>query len=598
MIQRITSDSRLSIVVILLLCAAAYLPKLGQVGLRGTEGHRVIPAVAMLEGSSLLHPEMFEASYARKPPGSLWGIAASVGVGGALEHPHRIEWAARLGSVVVMTLCAVGAYFFASRWFGARHALPAAAAQALTPILMMTARTAEIEPYNIAATAFAAWLLADLIIYQHGRTRRKTVVLGALTGLALAAVIACKGPASFPILIGMLVATRFVPHSQRDVINRGSIIALALMVAVAVGLQLALTTGSDAQISNSGASVWSHLDHFLWQRDAIVGTLLLIPSALLIALPLTIPLVFLVRMPTDEATIRGTRGHAIVTLIGVGFLLGLGLQMLLGMHNPRYTLPLIAPLPPLVSWAYFHASAGRFTPPRLQQLRAWPAVCAIGLAVYAVVVAALGLTVYEDQVTWSWPTPGTALAAGIVIAAAGVGLSAVTLYAARRHRTDLTTAVCIAALLVAGWAWIGFGEPRSERRSARDWGPVLASDLAADAVVWSNDMIEANPELLLYARLHRPDITVSWRKDAIHAGALPNTGQYLLLRPHEYRRRYAERGTATRLRKVAGYVVWKHTAVLFRVAEDELPVESDPFADLPQDRGSSRKRRAAPPDES
>lgn len=583
MIQRITSDSRLSLVVIVVLCAIAYLPKLGQVGLRGTEGHRVIPAMEMVEGSSLLHPEMFGASYGRKPPGSMWGIAASMGATGALDEPQRIEWAARLGSVVVMTLCVIGAYFFSARWFGARHAFPAAAAQALTPILMMTARTAEIEPYNIAATAFAAWLLADLVIYQHGRTRRKTLILGLATGLALASVMACKGPASFPILIGMIVATRFVPHSQRDLINRGSILALLFMVAAAVGLQLALTTSSDVQFSDTGASVWSQLDHFLWQRDAIVGTLLLIPSALLIALPLTVPLMFLVRMPVDEATIRGTRGHAIATLLGVGFLLGLGLEMLLGVHNPRYTLPLIAPLPPLVSWAYFHASAGRFTPSRLRQLRILPAVCAIGSAVYAIVVVALGLTVYRDQVMWSWGSDAMALVAGIVIVIAGVGLIVLTLHAAGRGRTDLTTAVCIAALLIAGWTWIGFGEPRGEQRSGREWGPVLASYLPADAEVWMNDLVETNPELLLYARLERPDIEVSWRKDAILAGALPEADHYLLLREHEYRRRYEERGTATRLRKVAGHMVWKHAVVLFRVVDEELPVTDDPFADLTDD---------------
>ena len=75
------------------LCAAMFLPRLGVGGLSYTEGHRAIPAWEMLESGELLVTTMFDRPYMRKPPGIAWAIGASSLVFG------QTELAARFGPV-------------------------------------------------------------------------------------------------------------------------------------------------------------------------------------------------------------------------------------------------------------------------------------------------------------------------------------------------------------------------------------------------------------------------------------------------------------------------------------------------------------------
>jgi 4-amino-4-deoxy-L-arabinose transferase-like glycosyltransferase len=73
--------------------AAAYLLNLGSTELRSEEGHRVMPAVQMLESGNYLVPYVGTEPYLRKPPLVNWIVAASFKLFGV-----RNEWAARLPS--------------------------------------------------------------------------------------------------------------------------------------------------------------------------------------------------------------------------------------------------------------------------------------------------------------------------------------------------------------------------------------------------------------------------------------------------------------------------------------------------------------------
>ena len=65
-----------SILIVLAVWAVGYLAALGSSELRSEEGHRVIPAVEMLESGDYLVPHIGGQPYLRKPPLINWLIAA------------------------------------------------------------------------------------------------------------------------------------------------------------------------------------------------------------------------------------------------------------------------------------------------------------------------------------------------------------------------------------------------------------------------------------------------------------------------------------------------------------------------------------------
>src|SRR6266576_6994322 len=79
--------------------AAIYLPGLGSLEIKGEEGRRILPAVAMLETGNYLVPQVGSEAYLRKPPLVNWLVAASFRLFG-----YQNEWTARLPSV----LCILG----------------------------------------------------------------------------------------------------------------------------------------------------------------------------------------------------------------------------------------------------------------------------------------------------------------------------------------------------------------------------------------------------------------------------------------------------------------------------------------------------------
>ncbi|MFL6529940.1 MAG: ArnT family glycosyltransferase, partial [Chthoniobacterales bacterium] len=82
--------------------AAIYLPWLGTPELRSEEGHRVLPAVEMLESGDYIVPHVGGQPYLAKPPLVNWKIAAAFRLTGI-----RNEWTARLVSAVYVLAAAV-----------------------------------------------------------------------------------------------------------------------------------------------------------------------------------------------------------------------------------------------------------------------------------------------------------------------------------------------------------------------------------------------------------------------------------------------------------------------------------------------------------
>src|SRR5207249_6735605 len=66
-----------SVLIIVLLWAAIYLPALGSLEIKGEEGRRILPAVSMLETRNYVIPRVGSESYFSKPPLINWLVAAS-----------------------------------------------------------------------------------------------------------------------------------------------------------------------------------------------------------------------------------------------------------------------------------------------------------------------------------------------------------------------------------------------------------------------------------------------------------------------------------------------------------------------------------------
>jgi 4-amino-4-deoxy-L-arabinose transferase-like glycosyltransferase len=66
-----------SLLVVVLLWAAVYLPALGSLAVKGEEGRRILPGIAMLESGNYLVPQVGGEAYLRKQPLINWLVAAS-----------------------------------------------------------------------------------------------------------------------------------------------------------------------------------------------------------------------------------------------------------------------------------------------------------------------------------------------------------------------------------------------------------------------------------------------------------------------------------------------------------------------------------------
>src|SRR5438270_1365362 len=89
-------------IVVLAIWAAIYLPALGSFEIKGEEGRRILPALAMLDSGEYLVPQVGSDSYFSKPPLVNWLVAASVRLCRA-----RSEWAVRLPSALAVLAVAI-----------------------------------------------------------------------------------------------------------------------------------------------------------------------------------------------------------------------------------------------------------------------------------------------------------------------------------------------------------------------------------------------------------------------------------------------------------------------------------------------------------
>jgi 4-amino-4-deoxy-L-arabinose transferase-like glycosyltransferase len=268
-------------VLLVAVWAAIFLPRLGVSGLSMTEGHRAIPAWTMLRDHSWFVPHLFERPYLRKPPGIQWAIAASSSLLGTTEL------AARLPSALGMLIGALALWIYARRWNGPPYALSAGLAYLLMPLLWPVGRSAEIESLHTAAILIAALAWLDPVL-RSGAPARRSFAGPLVAGLSLAAALLLKGPAGLPVIAAAALITCTVPGGWRAArtLWLGSLIVTSI-----IAVPIALKIRADLHALPEPA-VTQGVSEFLWSLDRIPSILLLLPAALLSAMPASLSLLF------------------------------------------------------------------------------------------------------------------------------------------------------------------------------------------------------------------------------------------------------------------------------------------------------------------
>src|SRR5881398_1096293 len=215
--------SRLTACLILIVVwALTYLTNLGSSELRSEEGHRVLPAVQMLEGGNYVVPYIAARPYLNKPPLINWIVAASFKLSGV-----RNERTARLPSAlfilaVALTLATVGRISL-----GPIHSFIAALCWLTNLGLIEKGRMIEIEAIYCSLFAFA--LILWLLFWEQKRSPWLSfLVPWIFLGLGLLA----KGPSHVLFFYLMLCAVLWENRRLRDLTHPAHLIGVAVMLGI------------------------------------------------------------------------------------------------------------------------------------------------------------------------------------------------------------------------------------------------------------------------------------------------------------------------------------------------------------------------------
>lgn len=242
------STSR-NLAIVTAVWAAIYLPWLGTPELRSEEGHRVLPAVEMLDTGDFLVPHIGGQPYLAKPPLVNWKIAAAFRLTGV-----RNEWTARLPSALHVLVTAMVIATLAHRLLG-NGAVVAAIAWLTNLGMIEKGRMIEIDAIYVSlfAIAFLCWLA-----FWTGR--RSAWLTWTVPWFFLGLAMLAKGPAHLIFFYALLVAILWRTEQLRDLFHPAHAMGLLVMIAIFAAWALPCWRAV------SGAAVSQTWKYELWLR--------------------------------------------------------------------------------------------------------------------------------------------------------------------------------------------------------------------------------------------------------------------------------------------------------------------------------------------
>src|SRR5216684_955931 len=212
-----------SLLIVLLVWAAIYLPALGSLAIKGEEGRRILPAIRMLETGNYIVPQVGSNPYFRKPPLVNWLVAASFKIFGV-----RNEWTARLPSAIAVLAVAIAFVTVARASLGPSGSTVAALIWLTNIGMIEKGRLIEIEALYVSLCGLAIifWLSFFL---QNKSPWLIWLPAAVFLGLGLLA----KGPMLLLFSYGIVVAVLAYSKEWRVLFHPAHFVALAVMFGIA-----------------------------------------------------------------------------------------------------------------------------------------------------------------------------------------------------------------------------------------------------------------------------------------------------------------------------------------------------------------------------
>ena len=316
-----------ALILVLIVWAAIYLPRLGSLELKSEEGRRVLPAVTMMETGDYLVPQVGSEPYFRKPPLVNWLVAGSFKLFGV-----RNEWTARLPSVLCVLAVALAFVSIARRRLGPNGAIAAALIWLTNFGLLEKGRMIEIEALYVSLTALA--FIFWLSWWQEPRRQWLTWVMPSIfLGLGLLA----KGPLHLVYFYAVVVAVLWQARELRRLLSAAHLFGVILMLSIFAAWAVpCLLVVNQAHVTD----VWSRQfsGRVSGEGFKFGDWLLNIPRGIAYLLPWAALFPF-ARFPqlSDEGERKFSQ--ALAGSVAISFL---AVSLLPG-ALPRYTMPLLAP---------------------------------------------------------------------------------------------------------------------------------------------------------------------------------------------------------------------------------------------------------------
>lgn len=350
-----------TLLIVLGVWAAIYLPGLGTLEIKGEEGRRILPAVMMLETGNYIVPYVGSDPYFTKPPLINWLVAGSFNLTG-----RHNEWSARLPSVVAVLVVAFAFVLVAHRTLGANGALIGALVWMTNFGVVEKGRLIEIEALYVSLTglAFIGWL-------SWWHERRSPWLTWVVPWVFLGLGLLTKGPLNLVFFYAVVLAVLYRARQLRQMFSAAHLLGLLIMLGIFAVWAIPCLQMMPA---NEVAQTWTRQfsGRLSGEDFKFSGWILNIPRGLGYFLPWTLLLLFFKRAPDTKLEVQsGLTWGLAISFLGVSVLPG---------SLARYTMPLLVP----ASWLLASMlSSGRFELPRWLRLRRpaalpfelrWPAI--------------------------------------------------------------------------------------------------------------------------------------------------------------------------------------------------------------------------------
>jgi 4-amino-4-deoxy-L-arabinose transferase-like glycosyltransferase len=328
MFDRLSAMSRLPpLLLVVALWAAIYLPALGLFEIKGEEGRRILPAMAMIESGNYIVPQVGGETYFRKPPLINWLIAGSLKI-----FRTRNEWVVRLPSVLCVLAAAVAFVTIAAATLGRTGSTIAAVVWLTNLGMLEKGRLVEIEALYISLCA-----LAMIFWLSWWEGKRSPWLIWTVPWIFLGLGWLAKGPTLLLFFYAIVLAVLWREKKWRALLHPAHFIGLLIMMSIFAAWLIPFTRMTEG---SRMMKTWSNqfagrVNGSYFKFDLWITTPM---RALFYFLPWLLAVPFL-----RIGRLEDNRERELARALSWSTILPFAIMSLIPGSAPRYTLPVLTP---------------------------------------------------------------------------------------------------------------------------------------------------------------------------------------------------------------------------------------------------------------